>query len=513
MKGDFSRISFDPANRFSRVLTQQGRVTLDADFNEQADILLHTLRMMARDLFGPFGGPAIGGGFGLSFHPPSAATNLNLSIGSGHYYVDGILCESEGCDYANQPDYKPSDGDPLLTWLKNPGEGDAFWIYLDVWERHITWIEQDSIREAALGVGGPDTCTRSKVVWQVKARPWDTKNWDNPPSNAVGVVDRTAGCTRPFTTTLTPSTAQMAARLDPGQQLKDPCTISPDAKYRGAENQLYRVEVHHGGTAGDATFKWSRDNGSVATRWLGTEGNDLIVANARGFTAGSRVELSDDTLDLNGESGQLVKLAKVEGDRLSVDPASIPASGSIAWTAQLSDPTARRWDQSENDHTTLDDGAVPIVESVPTDPANPANPNPNPTWIDLEDGIQVWFASGGTYHSGDYWLIPARVATGSIEWEPEQGSLKAPQGVKHHYAPLGIIHWITGNSPGGNSGQDSIHGCRVCKQIPQVSCPSLLSEITVAPRPVPVPLPVRPRPATKAKPAAAPTKAKKTGRR
>ena len=40
MKGDFSRISFDPANRFSRVLTQQGRVTLDADFNEQADILL-----------------------------------------------------------------------------------------------------------------------------------------------------------------------------------------------------------------------------------------------------------------------------------------------------------------------------------------------------------------------------------------------------------------------------------------------------------------------------------------
>ena len=33
--------------------------------------------------------------------------------------------------------------------------------------------------------------------------------------------------------------------------------------YRGVENQLYRVEVHRGGDAEEATFKWSRDNGSV----------------------------------------------------------------------------------------------------------------------------------------------------------------------------------------------------------------------------------------------------------
>jgi hypothetical protein len=38
-----------------------------------------------------------------------------------------------------------------------------------VWERHVTWIEDDSIREPALG--GPDTCTRAKVTWQVKALP------------------------------------------------------------------------------------------------------------------------------------------------------------------------------------------------------------------------------------------------------------------------------------------------------------------------------------------------------
>ena len=38
MKGDFSRITFDPKKHYSRVLMQQGRVQLDADWNEQAAI-------------------------------------------------------------------------------------------------------------------------------------------------------------------------------------------------------------------------------------------------------------------------------------------------------------------------------------------------------------------------------------------------------------------------------------------------------------------------------------------
>jgi hypothetical protein len=35
--------------------------------------------------------------------------------------------------------------------------------------------------------------------------------------------------------------------------------------------------------------------------------------------------------------------------------------------------------------------------------------------IDLEDGIQIQFLTGGKYPTGDYWLIPARVATGDVE--------------------------------------------------------------------------------------------------
>ena len=42
---------------------------------------------------------------------------------------------------------------------------------------------------------------------------------------------------------------------------------------------------------------------------------------------------------------------------------------------------------------------------------------------------------------GDYWTIPARVATGGILWPTTGGAPDAvePQGVQHHYAPLARV--------------------------------------------------------------------------
>jgi hypothetical protein len=44
VSGDYTRVRFDPSNDFSGVLLQQGRVTLDADVNEQVDLLDRRLR-------------------------------------------------------------------------------------------------------------------------------------------------------------------------------------------------------------------------------------------------------------------------------------------------------------------------------------------------------------------------------------------------------------------------------------------------------------------------------------
>jgi hypothetical protein len=64
-------------------------------------------------------------------------------------------------------------------------------------------------------------------------------------------------------------------------------------------------------------------------------------------------------------------------------------------------------------------------------------------WLGLEGGIEVQF-SGGTYKTGDYWLIPARTATGEIEWPPfETPNLnpiaQPPRGIQHHYCRLALL--------------------------------------------------------------------------
>jgi len=495
MKGDFTRDTFEPAKHFSRVLMQQGRVTLDADFNEQAAISLRYLRTLARDIIGPYAAPAGKdangddlGGFKLTKLDPDPDKGL-FSISKGCYYVNGILVENDtdDCTYKTQPDYEPPANDLLLKATAE-GSTQPFFVYLDVWERHITALEDNSICEK--GLGGPNTCTRAKVIWQVKSAAFNDSDsgWqdvqqevqtdinnlfttkanlesdlqtETDPIKKVGLFVQIQALDEQLRFALLPvheallknltsiSNAKLAARVDPGRKTEDACVTPPASKYRGTENQLYRVEIHQGGQVGDnppPTFKWSRDNGSVATAWLGGEGSDLQVASTRGFAAGNWVELSDDTSDLLGTPGTLVQLVKVEDGTLSVDPTMLPPFSDF-----LKNPKVRRWDHIANDTISLaDDHAIPIQESSPA-----ATPE-KIVWIDLEDGVQIQFSAGGVYRTGDYWLIPARVATGNVEWplqtdadgKPKKDSAgnfvpleQSPHGIEHHYALLGFASW------------------------------------------------------------------------
>jgi len=527
MKGDFSKDTFDRRKHFSRVLMQQGRVTLDADYNEQSSIVLHYLRTLARDLIGPYAAPVENGGFLLTVD----AENGGVRISGGRYYVDGILVENEEeCGYEQQLEYSLGKDDPYLAELKNPS-GRECWFYLDVWEQHITAMEDDSIRESALG--GPDTCTRTRVVWQVKALPMAKPGDDlakkikalqvrraklqaelTKPENLgtkkqltdeIAKIDaeikkrsdavpeqKEIACDAPLEQLVALSAASLAARIDPGKKVVDACIIPPASKYRGAENQLYRVEIHDSGKAGEATFKWSRDNGSGETAWLGTAGDDLTVANTRGFAAGDWIELVNNTLDADGATGTLVRLANVEGGNLSVDPESVPKPDALAWSEKLNNPRVRRWNQIETEDVVFKPGTGAVLISEPSSTFD--------GWIDLEDGVQIQFAAGGVYRSGDYWLIPARFATGKIEWPQMEdangkptGKPLPPRGVAHHYAPLGFVSRV------GESW--SLRTCR-CEIEPLSSCFSmgsvgvgehLLTEVRFQPAPVAKPTKKRKR--------------------
>ena len=405
MKGDFTRSTFKPTRRYNSVRMQQGRVQLDSDWNEQIDIQAHLERAANKDVIGACGGPLADAGFEIQVQ------DQNLTIGPGHYYVDGILCENEETvRLAEDPELTGVPLQPDARSEDLPTTAGKYVAYLDVWERHVTALEDQDLREVALG--GPDTATRTKTVWQVRIGP--------DPVAGVGDPYTCADWTSPEQA----SDGQLTAQVDETATIgDDPCLVPPGAGYRRLENQLYRVEVHEGGST--PTFKWSRENGSIVTRLENIDGNVLTVSDpgkdeVLGFASGQWVELSDEQQVLQGEPGVLVELDAVDGGSLTVQA----WPGSPLTMADFGDsPTVRRWES--------DDAVDADIES----------------WQDLEDGVQVYFSSG-YYRSGDHWLIPARTNTGMVEW-PQNGSGPESQpagGIQHHYCPLAIVELATTGS-------------------------------------------------------------------
>ncbi|MEU3567990.1 DUF6519 domain-containing protein [Kitasatospora sp. NPDC036755] len=466
MHADFSRLTFRPGKHYSAVLTQQGRVQLDADANEQAAIERYHLRTLAADLIGRRGGPAGAAGFAID-HVPGNHEVDDLTIGGGRYYVDGILCEAyrpepgtavpddggdgDGGDdgsaaarqepavwtYWDQPDaYRDQDRPEDRLPAEFP-----YLVYLKVWERSVTAVEDPELREVALGAAMPDTAARAKVVWQVLALPAAELNVpDGGPSRVREAFDAWAEPREQ------PASRLAARARRPERAGEDPCLTHPEAAYRGPENQLYRVEVHRGGSAeggsaesrsaeGGATFTWSRENGSVVLPVAAIEGvwvdlSSLGDDDKLGLSVGDWVEVADSAYVSRGEAADLLQVEEIDLPgrrvRLSAEPA--PEVGRSAERH----PFLRRWDHRAprgRDALPLDGGALRIQEG---------------TWLDLEDGVQVYFRPCGTYTRGDYWLVPARTATGSVEWPRNaagEALLRPPAGVRVHHAPLA---WVKG---------------------------------------------------------------------
>jgi hypothetical protein len=329
----------------------------------------------------------------------------------------------------------------------------TYLVYLDVWERHITYVEDDSIREVALK--GPDTATRARVVWQVKTK---EQEGNRCPSHD-GWEDLVAEW-QPR------NRGHLKARARPLDEadLTDPCIMSPRDRYRGAENQLYRVEIHTGGSADEATFKWSRDNGSVVfpIRKLATdsEADKTILTlehlgrgSGFGLEAGDWVEIVDDAYVLEGRAEPLLKVVHVDSVDLQVTLDQTPESQ--VGQDPGNHPLLRRWDHQAGEPTEepqlTGNGALQVSEGE---------------WLNLEDGVQIWFEPVGRgdqehlYRTGDYWLIAARRETRNVQWptEREDGEevLRAmgPHGVEHHYAPLATI------SLDGDGLLDEVVSCR-----------------------------------------------------
>lgn len=409
MKGDFSRQAFDKKKHYSSVLMQQGRVQIDADWNEQQSIHQYRHEVQARDVIGQCGTPKdeYGGGFNIDV----SSNGIDLKISKGCIYVDGILCENESDDVTlkKQNDLPLKEGN--LAGFTLPSTYGRYLVYLDVWQRHITAIDDPGIREKALG--GPDTTTRAKTVWQVKLH----QVLNNTECSTLGPGWKPEATGKLNAQTVLTSTDTR------------PCVLPPTAGFRRLENQLYRIEIHRGTDLVDPavkpTFKWSRENGSVVTSIVQVSGQTIQVRDmgrddVLGFASDQWVEILDDRMELNDQRGHLVQIETIHPSTYEIVIKSTTPLPVIDGTFH---PKLRRWDQ-------LGEGGTDGIEIASR-------------WMPLEDGIEVQF-SDGTYRSGDYWLIPARTAisseTGNIEWQIDGNRIpQLPHGIDHHYCPLALV--------------------------------------------------------------------------
>ena len=495
MKADFSRFTHDATRHYTAVLKQQGRVDLDADTNEAALIEDHLDRTRLLDILCGCAFPRHASGFDVTFIQTEGQPDLELAVGRA--YVGGRLCEvhatenGQPCTYLTQPFYPAP---PAL----DPVEGRRDLVYLDVWQRHVTALEDPHIREVALG--GPDTATRLQTVWQVKV---------------AQDVPRTAQCCDCPRLPGLEARGRLSARLTPVPPSDDPCVIGPGAGYRGLENRLYRVEIHDEGEALNAaaptalaitsdaattsvqftadgwrfyptpwrhgqlialagtvagetvevlarvtaldlaqrrlsfaagnetlnnllatgsatarrvkTFKWSRDNGSVAFAIESFEASDQIIARrirhdrVLALDLDQVVEIAGTETDLHGGPGTLATITDLDRAerRVTLDTDVSRHSGE-------SQPKIRRWDQppSSTEFTVID-GAI-VVETGRV--------------YELEDGIEVEFYDGPSV-SGDYWTFAARAAASAGGSTLEGFETAAPAGIDHDYCCLALIAW------------------------------------------------------------------------
>jgi len=395
MKTQISRTSYDPDKRYSGVYQQQGRMLTDADWNELGDIVKARVEDALRDVIGS-GAPE---GRGLVVVGSDGAASLQW----GHVYVDGIPAQVRpGAGAGANFDYSAQADFPTAPPLR-PGAPHR--LYVDVWERAITWIEDADLRDP--GLHGADTCTRTQTMAQVK---WCEAGID-PEIPTIG-------------------NAALSLELRGGRSQPDPCDPYADEVTLDNRlgNYLFRVEVHDVTLdvgAKTVTLKWSSENGAEQA---------LVGAEPPGFRGSPWVfeYFSATTEKLLGVhlapgGGFPTRATLIAGTPTSPPPGL---------------PIVRRWDGScrlrrAGDGTwSLVDGhdrGVPLSTASGIDKHGHVAVSTEAT-INL-DALTLTLALGDSvFVAGDYWQAPVREAAVA----PGEALLTsaAPAGVLHHIMTL-----------------------------------------------------------------------------
>lgn len=188
--------TFDPLRRYVGVRLQQGVPIVDADENEREDCRKFELRAFLKWFVGD-GVPEGNGGFRIE--GTSLSNDFIIRSGeSGEAEPDGLRrvgrCLVDGLDVMIELDIKYSNqslhpsqpgaaaraaawGVPLLTPLAPPAGVQVLLVYLDVWERLVTPMEDPSLLHPGLGT---ESCVRLKREWVVRLHDAEAPGFEPP---------------------------------------------------------------------------------------------------------------------------------------------------------------------------------------------------------------------------------------------------------------------------------------------------------------------------------------------
>ena len=457
MGSDRARVSFDPSRRWRAVIAQQGRVTVEADWNEAQAIAAAQSRADLRAVVGLSGTPDDGYRLLAPAPPagsgsPAAGPAGDLAIQHGTFYVGGVRVELDAdTPIGTQPDWQDFPAEPAAADQpvpSGPPQTGNELVYLLLREQEAGAVEDSALREIALG--GPDTSQRTRILQRVLRHPTTAATWtdgwaDTGQSWAAGGF------------ALDPATMRLesAARLQVSfTSVIAPSACQPDALggYLGAENQLIRAQIC-GVQNGNPVVVWGYDNASFLYRV-----SAAAPDSASGTTTLTLASTPVDTYH-QPQPGQVVEVL-TSAVQLPASPSAgtPPPPDAIASSSGVVAALTASGGYNPADGTVV----VGTALTAPFGPADtpvlflrvwqgqvtctPGVPAP------LGDtGLQVTLtaapaASAGTpaFHAGDHWLIAVRPAAPTQVYPARLLTPQPPDGPLLWAAPLGLVTWSGG---------------------------------------------------------------------
>lgn len=454
MPSDISRTSDEQL--YHGVVTQQGRVILDRDFNALRETIDARIDADALDFVGPCGTPDNGFEIGPLTTPASpplwtppapltlpGSNSYDFSISPGTMYVGGqravFASRAAGqaiqYSYFDQPDWiSPDPPSPAPT---------QEFIYLHMLEHEVSAVEDPELKDVALG--GPDTTQRLRLVKRVKRLPVTHTDCAAALADAVNIWQTQGLAFDPDAMRLLSQATLMVTYSDPTPQASQ-CEPVAQGGYLGADNQLFRVQISDGGIpGGPPCLIWGCDNASTLYRARATDSTTLALSQPpvdqfHVLQPGQVVEVLRAALVINVEyDGSIPSVAAARGFISTV------AKMSDSLTLILNDPLTQ-------DYLLDTQANRPLFVRVWQNQITDFTPDGKTLYaLDYVDGsstgvqVQIGPSSGGPPQPapiGAYWMFAVRPSTPQ-EVYPERYliSPQPPDGPKQWICPLGTIDW------------------------------------------------------------------------